>query len=156
VALGHPDRLLVNQWHEAMFAAPEMDVPIFVHVKDRDQTNLPVSGSRDDRRQSRGDPDPESHGRNHHVPVESCRSSSPVSPGDTIWVQGGEWKAVLLAEGDREAYLASLKLLMELDFDLLVPWGSEDGQPYGYATTSRAAREKLQCIFDRLKAGENA
>jgi hypothetical protein len=23
-------------------------------------------------------------------------------PGDSIWVQGGEWKAVLLAESDRE------------------------------------------------------
>jgi len=38
-------------------------------------------------------------------------------PGDSIWVQGGQWKAVLLWEGDNEANLASLSSLIYLGFD---------------------------------------
>ena len=72
-------------------------------------------------------------------------------PGDSIWVQGGEWKAVLLAESDRETYLASLSLLMDLDFDMLVPWGSEEGQPYGYGITHPQAHEKLKGVIERLR-----
>lgn len=30
MALGRPDRLLVNHWHEAMYDAPDLDVPIVV------------------------------------------------------------------------------------------------------------------------------
>lgn len=52
---------------------------------------------------------------------------------------------MLLGDSDREAYLASLSRLMEVDFDILVPWGSEEDQPYGYGVT-----------LDRLRAGEHA
>lgn len=31
LALGRPTKLLVNHWHEAMFDAPDLDVPVFVH-----------------------------------------------------------------------------------------------------------------------------
>jgi hypothetical protein len=47
--------------------------------------------------------------------------------------QGGEWKAVLLGEGDREPYVANLSRLMAIEFDVLVPWGSEGGEPYATA-----------------------
>ena len=76
-------------------------------------------------------------------------------PGDAIWVQGGQWKAVLLGESDRETYLASLSLLMELDFDMLVPWGTEEDQPYVYRVAHTEAQENLGRIIDRLRAGEN-
>jgi hypothetical protein len=33
LALGWPGRLLVNHWHEAMYAALKLDVPIFVHER---------------------------------------------------------------------------------------------------------------------------
>ena len=45
LAMGRPERLLVNHWHEAMFDAPDLDVPIFVHENDREKTNLPVAGT---------------------------------------------------------------------------------------------------------------
>jgi hypothetical protein len=35
VELGRPGRLLVNHWHEAMYGAPDLNVPIFVHENDR-------------------------------------------------------------------------------------------------------------------------
>jgi hypothetical protein len=46
--------------------------------------------------------------------------------------------------------------MMELDFDILVPWGSEDGQPYAYGVTRTQAHDNLDRIRDRLRDGENA
>jgi hypothetical protein len=47
----------------------------------------------------------------------------------------------VLATSDREAYAASLELVRELDFDLLVPWIAPFGQP-PYAATDRADRRR--------------
>ena len=77
-------------------------------------------------------------------------------PGDSIWVQGGEWKAALLDDSDRAAYLDSLALLKNVEFDILVPWGTEVGEPYGYAVNREEANAKLDRIIARLEAGENA
>ena len=77
-------------------------------------------------------------------------------PGDVLWVQNGEWKAVLLGDSDRAAYLDSLAALKEIDFDMLVPWGVEEGAPYGYAVTREEAASNLDRIIGRLEAGENA
>ena len=159
LAIGRPDRILVNHWHEAMFDAPDLDTPIFVHQDDREKTNLPVTGTFSKREKIDDDleviPTP-GHTRGTTMFLWDNGEHRLLFPGDTIWVQGGKWKAVLLAERDREAYLASLSLLMELDFDLLVPWGSEEGHPYGYGVTRSQAHENLTDIFDRLLAGENA
>ena len=157
--LGRPSRLLVNHWHEAMYDAPALDVPIFVHEKDRENTKLPIAGTLS-RREKIGDdleviPTP-GHTAGTTMFLWDNGEHRLLFPGDTIWVQGGEWKAVLLEEGEREAYLASLALLMELEFDVLVPWGSEEGQPYGYSVSRMQAQEKLGRIADRLRAGENA
>ena len=43
--LGQPWRLLVNHWHEAMYAAPDLDIPIFVHEDDVAATALPITGT---------------------------------------------------------------------------------------------------------------
>src|SRR5665213_3269625 len=154
--LGRPHRLLVNHWHESMFDAPELDVPIFVHEADRQQTNLPIAGTFSKREKIADDleviPTP------GHTPGTTTflwdnGEHRLLFPGDSIWVQGGEWKAVLLADNDRETYLASLSLLMDLDFDILVPWGSEEGQPYGYGITRLEAQKNLSRIIDRLQAG---
>ena len=159
LALGRPDRLLVNHWHEAMFKAPELDVPIFVHEKDREQTNLPITGTFAKHELIGHDleviPTPE-HTAGATMFLWDNGRHRLLFSGDTIWVQGGEWKAVLLAKRDRETYLASISHIMELDFDVLVPWGSEDGQPYAYGVTRTQAHDKLDRIRDRLRAGENA
>lgn len=77
-------------------------------------------------------------------------------PGDSLWVQGGEWKAVVLGDSDRSAYLDSLALLKEVAFDVLVPWGVEEEAPYGYAVSRAEASEKLERIIDRLREGGTA
>ena len=156
--LGRLDLLLVTHWHEAMYSAPDLNVPIYVHEKDRKQTNLPIVGTFSKREKIADDleviPTP-GHTPGTTMFLWDNGEHRLLFPGGSIWVQGGEWKAVLLAESDRKSYLASLSLLMDLDFDILVPWGSEEGQPYGYGVTRAEAREKLRIIFERLQAGEN-
>jgi len=44
---------------------------------------------------------------------------------------------------------------MELDFDILVPWGSQAGWPYAYSVSRTEAQHNLSRIADRLKAGKN-
>jgi glyoxylase-like metal-dependent hydrolase (beta-lactamase superfamily II) len=158
-ALGPPQRLLVNHWHEAMYGAPQLDVPIFVHDADRRQTRLPIAGTFSTRHHLADDleviPTP------GHTPGTTAflwdnGEHRLLFPGDSLWVQGGEWKAVLLGESDRAAYLASLALLMDVEFDFLVPWGSEDGQPYAYGVSRAQARRNLGGIVSRLAAGESA
>lgn len=156
--LGQPDRVLVNHWHEAMYDAPELDVPIFVHEKDRTRTKLPIAGTFS-KRERIGD-DLEVIPTPGHTPGATMflwdnGEHRMLFPGDTIWVQGGQWKAVLLGESDRAAYLDSLSLIMDLDFDYIVPWGGEDGQPYAYGVTGDEARERLGQIVGRLETGAN-
>jgi glyoxylase-like metal-dependent hydrolase (beta-lactamase superfamily II) len=142
-----------------MYDAPGLDVPIFVHERDREQTRLPITGTFSKRERIDDDldviPTP-GHTAGTTMFLWDNGEHRLLFPGDTIWVQSGEWKAVLLGEGDRDAYLASLSLLMGLDFDILVPWGSEEGQPYAYGVSKAQAQEKLGSIVERLQAGENA
>jgi glyoxylase-like metal-dependent hydrolase (beta-lactamase superfamily II) len=158
LALGRPDRLLLTHWHEAMYGVPELNVPIFVHENDREQTKLPIAGFFSKREKIGDDleviPTP-GHTAGTTMFLWDNGDHRLLFPGDSIWVQGGNWKAVLLGESDREAYLISLSHLIELDFDILVPWGSEEGQPYGYGVTRTQARENLGRIVERLQSGEN-
>ena len=49
--------------------------------------------------------------------------------GDTVWLDHGEWSAVVLDLGARPDYVKSLALMRELDFDVLVPWGATQDEP---------------------------
>jgi glyoxylase-like metal-dependent hydrolase (beta-lactamase superfamily II) len=158
LALGRPDRLLLTHWHEAMYGAPKLDVPIFVHEYDRAHTSLPIAGVFSKREKPADDleviPTP-GHTAGTAMFLWDNGEHRLLFPGDSIWVQDGKWKAVLLGESDRQPYLASLSDLLEVDFDFLVPWGGEEGQPYGYGVTRMQAQENLGAIIQRLEAGEN-
>ena len=156
--LGRPDRLMINHWHEAMYDAPDLDVPIYVHENDRAQTKLPIAGTFSKREKVADDleviPTP-GHTPGTTMFLWDNGEHRLLFSGNAIWVQGGEWKAVLLGASDRETYLASLSLLMELAFDMLVPWGTEEDQPHVYRVAHTEAQENLGRIIDRLRAGEN-
>lgn len=136
-----------------MYDAPDLDVPIFVHESDRGRTSLPIAGTFPKRMKIGEDleiiPTP-GHTPGSAMFLWDNGEHRLLFPGDSIWVQGGEWMAVLLGESDPDAYLASLSILVDLDFDYLLPWGSEEGQPYGYGVTRAQAQEKLGRIIDRL------
>ncbi|QIG78612.1 MBL fold metallo-hydrolase [Stakelama tenebrarum] len=159
LALGRTDRLLVNHWHEAMYGAPDLDVPIFVHADDRRRTDLPIAGTFSERRKITEDleviPTP-GHTAGATTFLWDNGEHRFLFSGDTVWVQNSEWKAVLLDEDARDAYIDSVLQLMGLSFDFVVPWGSEEGQPYGYWSTRAEAEQKLGKIIDRLRRGENA
>ncbi|HEU0025155.1 MAG TPA: MBL fold metallo-hydrolase, partial [Thermoleophilaceae bacterium] len=76
--------------------------------------------------------------------------------GDTVYLEEGEWvAAVLPGSSDRAAYLESLALIRELDFDVLVPWAATGGQaPYAF-TDPKDARGRIDAILERVRAGEN-
>jgi Family of unknown function (DUF5519)/Metallo-beta-lactamase superfamily len=70
--------------------------------------------------------------------------------GDTIYLDKGEWVPALLESSDRDAYLKSLELIRELDFDVLVPWVASRGD-LPYAVTSNAdARRRIDAIIAAL------
>jgi glyoxylase-like metal-dependent hydrolase (beta-lactamase superfamily II) len=76
-------------------------------------------------------------------------------PGDTIMLRDGRWRAAVLDGSDREAYIASIERLRELDFDVLAPWATHDGEPHFVTTGAEGRRRQLGAILDRLRAGED-
>jgi hypothetical protein len=158
--LGGATMLLVNHEHEAMYGAPDLDVQVFVHERDRAATNprLPVAGVFGERRTIDGDleviPTPgHTSGTTSYLWEDGTHRF--LFTGDFIWTEHGEWKAVLLDPGQRQAYLDSLAIVRDLDFDVLVPWGVTEGDPCAVATNRKDARARVGAIMKRLEAGGN-
>jgi glyoxylase-like metal-dependent hydrolase (beta-lactamase superfamily II) len=73
--------------------------------------------------------------------------------GDSVYLRDGEWVGAVLGSSDRAAYLDSLELIRELDFDVLVPWAATAGQP-DHALTDRAdTRRRIDAIIERVRRG---
>lgn len=160
-ALGGASRLLVNHAHEAMYGAPDLDVPVFVHEHDRAEVAraMPVTGAFDRRQMIDHDleviPTP-GHTRGTASFLWDDGSRRFLFTGDFIWIEHGEWKAVVLDEGLRRPYLESLALVRDLDFDVLVPWGTtEDGPPAAEVSGTAEIRDRVDAIIDRVHAGGN-
>lgn len=159
-SMGKPDRLLLSHWHEEMYGVPGLDVPIHVNELDRAQAerSLPIAASFVGR-QMIGD-DLEIIPTPGHTPGTTTflwdnGAHRFLFTGDWVTVEQGVWKAVLLGDSDRQDYLASIELLMELEFDFLVPWGNVAGQPYGFAVTRGEARAQLEQIAECFHAGQS-
>ena len=76
--------------------------------------------------------------------------------GDSIYLREGEWVAAVLAgSSDRDAYIRSLELIRDLEFDVLMPWIATAGQAF-HAVTDRAnARRRIDTIIARLRRGDD-
>src|SRR5918996_2386232 len=151
-------RWYLNHGHEAMFVSGAVTAPLFVHERDR----RPVEGKAHVRatfsRRHTLDNDFEVIPTPGHTPGATAYLWDSgehrfLFTGDTIYLRDGEWVAAVLDSSDRDAYLESLELIRELDFDVLVPWATSAGDP-PYAVTSRAdARRRIDAIVDRVRAG---
>jgi glyoxylase-like metal-dependent hydrolase (beta-lactamase superfamily II) len=157
--LGGVSRRYLNHWHEAMFAT-ELDAPLFVHERERAavEERMHVRGSFSRRHLLDDDleviPTP-GHTAGATTFLWDSGGHRALFTGDSIYLAGGEWVAAMLGSSDRDAYLASLELIRELDFDVLVPWAASAGEPY-HAVTSRAeAARRLDAIIERLRRGED-
>lgn len=154
--LGVPERLLINHAHEGMYGRPMIDIPVWAHQSDAPElSSLRLSGTFD-RRHSIDD-DLEA------IPTPGHTSGTTsylwdngahrfLFTGDFIWIEDGEWKAVVLDEGLRDEYLASLALVRDLDFDVLVPWGITEGDALAVVDTAEK-RDRVQDIIDRVAGG---
>jgi hypothetical protein len=157
--LGGAGRMLVNHAHEAMYGATDLGVPVYVHERDRAEVarSLPVAGVFDHRQLIDHDleviPTPgHTAGTTSYLWDNGDRRF--LFTGDFIWIEHGEWKAVVLDESLRGEYLDSLALVHDLDFDVLVPWGTtEDGPSYGLVTGTSEIRDRVGAIIDRVRAG---
>ncbi len=157
-ALGGPTQLLINHSHEAMYGPPQLDVPVFVHERDRAETarGLPVSGTFTHRQMI--DDDLEIIPNPAHTPgttsyLWDSGTHRFLFTGDSLWVEYGAWKAVVLGSSDRAAALDSLRLISDLDFDVLVPWAAMKGEPSINVVTHDDARTRIDAVIARVEAG---
>ena len=61
----------------------------------------------------------------------------------------------MLESSDRAAYIESLELIKELDFDVLVPWAATAGQPFHAVTDKADAGRRIDAILERLRRGDD-
>jgi glyoxylase-like metal-dependent hydrolase (beta-lactamase superfamily II) len=159
--LGDPgdiSRWYLNHGHEAMFISDSVTAPLFVHERDRPAVEPRAHVRAAFSRRHILDDDFEVIPTPGHTPGATAYLWDSgehrfLFTGDTVFLRGGEWVAAVLGSSDRAAYLDSLDLIRELDFDVLVPWAASAGEPY-HAVTSRAdARRRIDAIAKRVRAG---
>lgn len=157
-AAGDVWRQYLGHGHEAAFASDAITAPLFVHAADR----AAVEETRHVRaafsRRHMLDDDFEVIPTPGHTPGATAYlwesgGQRFLFTADTIYLRDGEWAAAVLGSSDRGAYLESLALLRDVDFDVLVPWAASVGGPF-HAVTDRAdARRRINALIDRIWAG---
>lgn len=150
-------RHYLTHWHEALFTRGHAGVPLFVHEADaprvRSRARVRATFSRS---HMLGDdfwalPMP------GHTPGSTAYlwdggRERVLFTGDTVYLRDGEWDVAVLEDSDRAAYADSLRMLRELDFDVLVPWAATAGQPWFARTDRDDARRRLGALIARVEA----
>jgi glyoxylase-like metal-dependent hydrolase (beta-lactamase superfamily II) len=158
--LGGISRWFLNHGHEASFIADLPGVPLFVHEGDREavERKAHVRGTFD--RRFTLDDDFEAIPIPGHTPGATAYLWDSgrhrfLFTGDTIYLDEGEWAAAVLDSSDRDAYVESLELIRELDFDVLVPWAASGGRPYHAMTDRTDARRRLDALLEQVRRGQD-
>lgn len=163
--LGGISRHYLNHWHEAAFGggdqiASAFSAPLFCHENERQSVSetSTVAGTFS-ARHTQGDdfevvPIP-GHTSGATAYLWDSGGHRCLFIGDTLYLREGEWVAAVLESSDRASYIASLELIKQLDFDMLVPWAATAGQPF-HAVTDRAdAGRRLDAVLERLRRGDD-
>jgi len=158
--LGGIARHYLNHHHEALFASERVGLAVFVHEAERAAVDgrYRIRGTFSRRHMLDEDfeviPTP-GHTAGATAYLWDSGEHRVLFTGDTIYLRDGEWVAAVLSSSDRAAYISSLELMRELDFDVLAPWAATRDQP-PLAMTDRAdARRRIDAILDRLRGGED-
>lgn len=157
--LGGVARHYLNHGHEAMFLPDSGGPPIFVHEADSAAVVHRRSEAKTFSHRHALDDDFEAIPTPGHTPGATAYLWSRggrrlLFTGDTLVLRDGEWVPALLDSSDRSAFSASLQLIRELDFDILVPWAAgADDPPYAH-TDRKDTRRRIDAILARL--GERA
>jgi glyoxylase-like metal-dependent hydrolase (beta-lactamase superfamily II) len=163
--LGGLSRHYLNHWHEAAFGggdriASTFGVPLFCHESERPSVPATsnVAGTFSERHM---------HGDDFEViPIPGHTSGATaylwdsgghrcLFTGDTVYLRDGDWVAAVLESSDRGAYIESLELIKELEFDVLVPWLATVGRPFHAATDKADARRRIDALVERLRRGDD-
>jgi glyoxylase-like metal-dependent hydrolase (beta-lactamase superfamily II) len=158
--LGGISRHYLNHRHEAMFASDWVDAPLFVHEHERAPVaeKAHVRGTFSRRHTLDGDfeviPTP-GHTSGATAYLWNSGHHRLLFTGDTIYLDQGEWVAAVLRTSDPEAYVESLQVLREVDFDVLVPWAASAGGPYHAVTDGADARRRIDAIIERIRRGQD-
>jgi glyoxylase-like metal-dependent hydrolase (beta-lactamase superfamily II) len=160
-ALGGVDRIYLNHWHEARFgdgagAGEALGAPLTVHAGDAPW----VPGAETFAGGARVGDDLELIPIPGHTPGATAflwegGGRRVLFTGDSVYLDDGEWVAAVLESSDRAAYLESLALLRELEFDLVVPWVATAGRPFAADTDPADARRRLDAVIARVRRGED-
>jgi hypothetical protein len=158
--LGGISRQFLNHRHEAMFASEGVNAPLFVHENERQAVAKKSHVRATFSRRHTLDDDVEviptpGHTSGATTFLWDSGERRLLFTGDTIYLDDGEWVAAVLDSSDRAAYLASLELIRELDFDVLVPWAATAGRPYHSVISSAEARRRIDAIHARVARGED-
>ena len=163
--LGGIARHYLNHWHEVAIGgadriAATFGAPVFCHDGDREEAAkaVAIAGSFSARHMA-GD-DLEAIPIPGHTPGATAylwRSGGHrcLFTGDSLYLRDGEWVAAVLDSSDRDAYIESLRLVRDLDFDILVPWAATAGQPFHAVTDRTDAGRRIDAIVERLRRGED-
>ena len=126
--LGGIARHYLNHGHEALFASDSVGLPVFVHEAERAAVagHYRIRGTFSRRHVL--DEDFEVIPTPGHTPGATAYlwdsgDHRVLFTGDTIYLRDGEWVAAVLSSSDRAAYIDSLELMRDLDFDVLAPVG---------------------------------
>jgi glyoxylase-like metal-dependent hydrolase (beta-lactamase superfamily II) len=162
--LGGAARHYLNHWHEAAFGGADqigaLAAPLFCHENDRAPVakTAAVANTFTSRHEVGADfaviPIP-GHTAGATAYLWDSDAHRCLFTGDSVYLRNGEWVAAVLESSDRGAYVDSLELMKELDFDVLVPWAATAGQAC-HATTDKAdARRRIDAILERVRRGDD-
>lgn len=156
--LGGVSRLLLNHAHEAMYGNPSIEAPVHVHDRDRAEVARSMHVDATFTQRQVLDDDLQVIPTPGHTPgttsyLWDSGGHRFLFTGDFLWIEEGEWKAVLLDPSSRQDYLDSLALVRDLDFDVLVPWGTTDDGPCFAMTTRAQTHDRIDAITARLRNG---
>lgn len=159
--LGGLSRRYLGHEHEAMFGCDQIEAALHCHEAAQAAVakHCPVAASFATR-----------HGVGDDLEVIPIPGHTPGSTaflwdsgqhrclftGDTVYLRDGEWIGGFLpGSSDREAFIASLELLRDLDFDVLIPWPASHGGPFHASTDRHDVKRRIGAILERLRRGEN-
>jgi len=154
-ASGDVWRQYLNHGHEATFASDAVTAPLFVHAADRAAVEETHHVRASFTRRHMLDDDFEVIPTPGHTPGATAYlwdtgEHRVLFTGDTILLRDGEWATAVLGSSDREAYRESLKLIRELNFDLLVPWAATAGGPSHAVTDHKDTERRIDALIERV------